>query len=96
MQAAVRARGFAEDFTSDTGDPLLATVRAGSPAARPITLPPGARATITVTLKPTGSVGSTVRGTVYLDTLQADTGIAGFSSFADEVAAFPYTYTIGR
>jgi hypothetical protein len=96
MQAAVRARGFAEDFTSNTGDPLLATVRAGAPAATPITLPPGARATITVTLKPTGSVGSTVRGTLYLDTLQADTGTAGSSSFADEVAAFPYAYTIGR
>ncbi len=96
MQAVIRARGFATDVTSDTGNPLLATVRADAPASTPITLAPGGRATITVTLKPTAKVGTTVRGTLYLDTLQPDTGAAGVSSFADEVAAFPYAYTVGR
>jgi hypothetical protein len=32
MQARIQARGFATDFTSSTGDPLLATVRADAPA----------------------------------------------------------------
>ncbi len=96
MQASVHARGFAPDWTSSTGDPLLATVRADAPSATPITLPPGVRATLTVTLKPTGPIGTTVRGTLYLDTLQQDTGAAGQSSYADEVAAIPYAYTIGR
>jgi hypothetical protein len=62
MQARIQARGFATDFTSSTGDPLLATVRADAPATTPITLPPGVRATITVTLKPTGAVGTTASG----------------------------------
>ena len=95
-RARIQARGFATDFTSSTGDPLLATVRADAPATTPITLPPGGRATITVTLKPTGAVGTTVRGILYLDTLQQDSGAAGLSSYADEVAAIPYAYTIGR
>ena len=96
MQARIQARGFATDFTSSTGDPLLATVRADAPATTPITLPPGVRATLTVTLKPTGAIGTTVRGILYVDTLQQDSGAAGLSSYADEVAAIPYAYTIGR
>jgi hypothetical protein len=49
-----------------------------------------------VTLKPTGAVGTTASGILYLNTLQQDSGAAGFSSYADEVAAIPYAYTIGR
>ena len=49
----------------------------------------GAHGTVTLTFKPVGAHGTTVSGVLYLDTWDAVTGVP------NEVAAIPYSYTIG-
>jgi Subtilase family len=94
MQASVRARGFDPAFTSSTGDPLLATVSSTAAAAKPLVIPAGGSAVVTVTLKPTGAVGSIQRGRLFVDTL-APFGVSGNSSLVDEVQGIRYAYKIG-
>jgi hypothetical protein len=56
---------------------------------------PGASVTIPVTITPSAAKGSVVTGTLYVDTLLLQ-GIAPFGQASgDEVAAFPYQYTVG-
>jgi hypothetical protein len=86
---SVHTRLFDGTVTSSTGDPLLSTVDASAPAAAPLTVGPGGGGTVTVTVTPSGPRGSVVRGTLYLDTIDAVT------ASVDEVAAIPYSYTIG-
>ncbi len=95
MQAAIVARAFDRDITSSTGDPLLATVNATAPAAKPITLPAGGHATVTVHFAPSGRVGSTRTGTLYVDIAQPF-GPHGFSTLTEEVAALPYHFTVRK
>jgi hypothetical protein len=61
----------------------------------PVEIGKGGVATIPVTITPTGAPGTTVSGTLYID----DTNILLFDEFTtlngDEVAAIPYSYTIG-
>ncbi len=95
MQAAVVTRQFDPAVSTSTGDPLLATVDAAAPRTTPVTLPPGAAVTLQVRIAPTDSVGSRVRGTLFVDVLQPG-GAAGLSSYADAIAAVPYQYTITR
>ncbi|SDJ05197.1 Serine protease, subtilisin family [Frankineae bacterium MT45] len=94
MQATILARTFYGDYTSSTGDPLLATVSTSAPAATPVTVPAGGSATVTLHLKPSGSVGSLQQGTIFVDTLQPFAA-AGTSGFADEVASVPFTFRVG-
>ena len=94
MQASVRAREFDRDVTSSTGDPLLATVDPNAPAATPVTVQPGASADIVVHFTPHGASGSTHTGTLYVDIAQPF-GPQGYSTLAEEVAALPYSYTVG-
>ena len=49
----------------------------------------GQSATITVTITPSGSTGTVVRGTLYIDDFN------NFTDGGDELAAFPYAYKIG-
>jgi hypothetical protein len=44
---------------------------------------------VTVTITPSGAKGTVVSGVLYLDTVDAVTGST------DEIAAIPYTYTVG-
>jgi hypothetical protein len=94
MQADIRAKGFDPAFTSSTGDPLLATVDPAAAAATPVTIPAGGTAVVTVTLMPTGAVGTVHRGQLFVDTL-APFGSSGNSSLADEVAGIQFAYRIG-
>jgi hypothetical protein len=87
--ASAHTRPFDPAVTSATGDPLTAYVTAGAAAATPVTVAAGADGTIAVTITPTGARGSTVHGTLYLDTVDPVTG------GTDELAALPYTYTVG-
>jgi hypothetical protein len=95
MQATVRAKRFDPAFTSSTGDPLLATVDPSAAAATPVVIPAGGTAVVTVTLLPTGRVGTVHRGRLFVDTL-APFGSAGGSSLVDEVAGIRYAYRIGQ
>jgi hypothetical protein len=95
MQAVATTRNFVTDFTTSTGDPLLATVQAGAPAATPVTIPAGGSAVVTLHLAPSGAVGSKQHGVLFVDTIQA-AGTAGLSGYADEAAAIPFAYTVGK
>jgi hypothetical protein len=86
--AHVHARRFDRSVTSSTGDFWLGTVDTSAPAATPLRLKPGESGTITVTITPTGPVGSLVRGTLFVDDVNPFTG-AG-----DELIGFPYSYTV--
>jgi hypothetical protein len=61
-------------------------------------LAPGQSAEIGITVTPTAPVGTVVSGTIYVDdfTLESFVGTKGVLPDADEVAALPYTYTVGR
>lgn len=87
--ATAVTKAFDGAVSSSTGDPQLARVDAAAPAASPLSVAAGAKGSISVTITPTAPVGSTVTGVLYLDTLDAVTGSV------DEVAALPYSYTVG-
>src|SRR5215469_13160903 len=91
-------KNFDLAITSSTGD-LWLTLESTAVTPPPTTVvyvPAGATATITVTITPNGTVGQTVSGTLYVDDLTIDGsfGPGLFLPNIDEVAAFPYSYTI--
>jgi hypothetical protein len=55
---------------------------------------PGASITVDVTIKPTGSAGAVVSGTLYLDDVATGLPPDGVTT-ASEVSALPYSYKIG-
>jgi hypothetical protein len=79
---------FASSISSNTGDIWAQTVNASAPYS-PMTLAPGQTGTITVTITPSGSKGTVVRGFIAVDTYNSAT----FSG--DELVNIPYTYTVG-
>jgi hypothetical protein len=88
LSATVTTQRFDSSATADSGDLWLAAVDPSAPALAPLSLAPGQSGTITVTVTPSASPGTTVHAVIYVDT---------FSSFllsGDEVAAIPYTYTV--
>jgi hypothetical protein len=92
--------GFNPSVTSPTGDMWLGSTNAAA-TFTPYVVNPGQSVSIPVTITPSGTVGTTVTGTLYL----ADSSfISPDLNFDDEpgntpqgsdVAAFPYSYTIG-
>ena len=86
LSATATGQPFDPAVDSSTGDhwsPL-------SPIDRPRTVPPGSEVAIRVQITPDGTPGTVVKGFLYVDAYNANTGSA------DELAAIPYTYTIGR
>lgn len=84
---------FDPAVTSDSGDVWLQSVNAAAPAATPVIINPGQTVTINVTITPSGTPGTTVSGQLYVDNLV--TAVPPYGQFAgDELAAFPYSYTI--
>jgi hypothetical protein len=85
---------------STTGDFWLQAVNAGAPV-NPILVGPGQTGTIPVTITPSGSPGTVVSGTLYVDDLTSASGLATWNelstvnvSQASDLAALPYQYTI--
>ena len=92
MTATTKA--FDPAVTSPTGDLWLTAfdLAAGS-SFNPVTINPGASATINVTITPAGSSGTVVRGALYVnDYLSSVPPYAQLTG--DELAAIPYAYTI--
>jgi Subtilase family len=87
---------FDPTVTTATGDfeRLATSAAAGNSALEnAVELQPGQSATVNVTFDPTGPVGSTDSGVLYLDSLQI--GVPAYGQLAgDEVAALPYSYTV--
>lgn len=89
----VQTKGFDTSMTSDTGDIMLAAINPATTVS-PVTINLGATATINVTITPSGTAGTQVHGTLYVDDLTPD--VPPFGQFAaNELAGLPYAYTIG-
>jgi hypothetical protein len=89
------AQAFDPAVTSATGDLWLASL-GGPITVTPVVVKPGQSATIPVIISPTGTVGTTVTGTLYLDDDSLFSLYGGLAPDANTVAAFPYSYTIGK
>jgi len=93
----VRSRAFDSAMTVATGDLMQLANGAGAftkVAADLVEVAPGASVTVDVTIKPSGKAGTVVRGTLYLDSVAIGVPPDGLTGVA-EVAALPYSYTIG-
>ena len=90
MQATIAA--FDPNVTSSTGDIELASI---NPAATfsPIVINPGQTGTIDVTITPSGSSGTVVSGTLYVDDFLTNVPPYGQEA-SDEVDGLSYQYTI--
>jgi hypothetical protein len=92
--------GFDPAVSSPTGDLWLGSTNAAA-TFTPYVVNPGQSVTIPVTITPSGAAGATVSGTLYI----ADSSFIspdlnfddepGFTPEGSDVAAFPYSYTIG-
>jgi hypothetical protein len=67
------------------------TVDPNAPAFSPMTLSPGQRGTMTLTITPSGKKGRVVNGTLFVDVLYN----GPLTAIGGEVVAIPYQYTIG-
>jgi hypothetical protein len=89
----VVAKQFDTSVSSDTGDIELASVVPVS-SFTPVTINPGASATINVTITPSAAPGTVVSGTLYVDDFLDN--IPPYGQIAsDELTGLPYTYTVG-
>ena len=82
-------------MTSQYGD-LWQAALGGDITVSPIVVQPGKSATIPVTIAPTGTPGTKVSGTIYLDDDSLYSLYGGLAPNANTVAAVPYSYTVGR
>jgi hypothetical protein len=90
----VITRQFDTTVTSPTGDLMLTAINPAT-TATPVIINPGESATIDVTITPSGTSGTVVRGTLYVDAYATGTPTPAYQQFAaDEMAGLPYTYTI--
>ncbi len=90
----VVTQAFDPAVTSSTGD-MWSAFNGLSSTFDPVYLNPGQSATITVTITPTASVGSNVSGTLYVSDLTLGQFNGAANSDGDDIAAIPYSYTIG-
>jgi hypothetical protein len=94
-----QTKAFDSAVTSNTGDAwqLLAVdpgAFASSAGFTPVVVNPGQTSVIDVTITPSGPNGTTVNGTLYVDDFAS--GVPPYGQFSgDELAAIPYSYTIG-
>lgn len=83
---------FDPAVTSSTNDFWLASVGQLS-SFSPVTLNPGQSAIVDVTITPAGAPGTAVTGTIYVDDYIPN--LLFGQTTGNEVAALPYSYTVG-
>ncbi len=93
MKAVTQA--FDLSMTSATGD-LWSSVNGLTSTFAPVYVSPGASATITVSVTPTGPPGTRVSGTLYVDDYTVGTEFFDGPVNSDELAAIPYSYTVSK
>jgi hypothetical protein len=94
----VTCLAFDRAMTVQTGDLQQLANGAGAYAkVNPdiVEVKPGASVTVDVTIRPSGSVGTVVSGTLYLDDVATSLPPNG-DAVASEVSALPYSYTVGN
>ncbi len=94
-QVSAVTQAFDPWMTSSTGD-MWSAFNGLSSGFSPIYLAPGASATITVTITPSGPAGTTVSGTLYVDDYTLGTEFFDGPVGSDELAAIPYSYTVSQ
>ena len=93
VSMSARMKAFDPAVSSPTGDLWFYSVNAYYGGFAPVTLEPGQSQTIKVTITPSGAPGTLVSGTLYVDHWVQNLPPYGQTT-GDEVAGFPYTYTI--
>jgi Subtilase family/Peptidase inhibitor I9 len=88
LAAVANTNPFDSAVTSTSGDAWAQSVDAGAPYS-PLTLGPGQKGTITLTITPNAPKGTVVHGFIGVDTLNLAT-ISG-----DELINIPYSYKVG-
>ena len=94
----VTSLAFDRAMTVQTGDLQQLANGAGAYAKVNmdiVEVKPGASITVDVTIRPSGTVGTVVSGTLYLDDVATSLPPDGDVT-ASEVSALPYSYTIGN
>jgi hypothetical protein len=95
ISMTAQAKAFDSAVTSTTSDLWLAATNP-SAAFSPIVINPGQTATIQVTITPSAAKGTVVKGTLYVDDFVSNVPPPAYSQLSgDELAAFPYQYTVG-
>jgi hypothetical protein len=89
----VVTRAFDPWMTSSTGD-MWSAVNGLSSGFSPTYLAPGASATITVSVTPTGAPGTRVAGTLFVDDYALGNEFINGPVVSDELAAIPYSYSV--
>ncbi|MGO9991174.1 MAG: S8 family peptidase [Steroidobacteraceae bacterium] len=92
ISMAVQTKPFDSAVTSTTGDLWLAATNPSAPFS-PVMIDPGQTVVVDVTITPSGTPGTMVTGTLYIDDLTGSVPPYGQLS-GDELAAIPYAYTI--
>jgi hypothetical protein len=81
--------GFDVAASPSTGDIWAQSVDPNAASFTPVTLGPGQRGTMTLTITPTAKPGTVVNGTLYVDYFSRAVSVGG------ELVAFPYEYIVG-
>ena len=84
---------FDPAVSSSTGDLWQASI-GGAVSVSPIIVQPGHTATIPVLISPSGTPGTTVSGTLYLDSDSLFSVYSSLAPNANTLAAIPYSYVI--
>jgi Subtilase family/Peptidase inhibitor I9 len=94
LSMIAHTKGFDPAVTSAPGDLWTASINPTALATfSPVLINPGQTGTIYVTITPSGAPGTVVRGTLYVDDFVS--GVPPYLQVSgDELAAFPYAYTI--
>ncbi|HUC56904.1 MAG TPA: hypothetical protein VMA95_05845 [Streptosporangiaceae bacterium] len=92
MAMSVTSLAFDNSVTSTTGDLEPAAINPATTFS-PVVINPGQTATVNVTITPSGSSGTVVSGTLFIDDFLTNVPPFGQQG-ADEVTGLPYTYTI--
>jgi hypothetical protein len=92
MSMSATTKAFDTTVTSTTGDVELASTNP-STTFTPVTINPGQKATIDITITPSGAPGTVVSGTLYVDDFLTNVPPYGQEG-ADELIGLPYSYKI--
>ncbi|HMH90620.1 MAG TPA: hypothetical protein VK586_05995, partial [Streptosporangiaceae bacterium] len=93
VSLSATTKAFDPAVTSAPGDLWEASVNPNAQFGL-FVIQPGQTATIPVTITPSGAAGTVVSGNLYVDVLDGNVPPFGQTG-GDELAALPYTYTIG-
>jgi hypothetical protein len=92
LSMSVSSKAFDTAVTSSTGDLELAATNPATTFS-PVVINPGQSATVNVTITPSGSSGTVVNGTLYIDDFLTNVPPYGQQG-ADELIGLPYSYTV--